>query len=92
MDTHADLDALPYGTKIKFHSASKGKKSAFAHLRAFTLFFGVLLRLKALSCVLRCDFRGSGLNFRGFRVGFGASGRLFFEAFACVCACTVRTL
>ena len=30
MDTHADLDALPYGTKITFHSASKGKKSAFA--------------------------------------------------------------
>ena len=38
MDTHADLDALPYGTKIKFHSASKGKKSAFAHLRAFWAF------------------------------------------------------
>ena len=54
--------------------------------------FGLLAAFVAAPGRFLCVLERSGLDFRRFRVGFGASGGLFFEVFASICACTVRTL
>ena len=71
-----------FGTMLALFALLGASWAHFASHAAFVAPLGRFL----------CVLERSGLDFRRFRVGFGASGRLFFEVFASVCACTVRTL